>query len=285
MAVTALAMTVTASARADKTETNQCIAAADTGQKLQDDGKLIAARESFLACSAKSCPAVVAKQCNQWLEETTRNIPSITFRARDEQGNEALGVRVLVDGATIMESIDARSLPLDPGQHTVRYELGGGRSVEDKILLRPGEKNRLVDLAFPPSERAREAKPAQSSSAPAPPQPERAGGVRVPWLGWVGLGLAVAGAATTVVFAKMANDDEGKLRSTCAPACADDDKSALDTKLTLANVGIGVGVAGLGLAIVSTIVASSASSAPKTARPGVVLSPPRGAAIGAGYIF
>jgi hypothetical protein len=254
------------SAHAGGPDRKECIAAADDGQRLRDEGKLGAARDKFLTCAAKGCPAVVAKQCGQWLEETDGEIPSISFRVLDREGKEILDARVIVDGRTISESVDARALSTDPGEHTVRVERDGA-FVEEKVLLRPGEKNRIVELAFKPAAPVAPAAPAVVAPPPAKPEPTK---LHVPLLGWIGVGVAVAGGVTTAAFAIMANDDESQLRSTCAPACPESERSAIDTKVLVANIGLGVGIAGLGFAIVTTVLANTGpKAAPRTARTGL----------------
>lgn len=233
----------------------ECVAAADEGQKLRDDGKLNAAREKFIACAAKACPGAVSKQCSQWLSETEKDMPTMTFRALDDQGKETLEVKVLVDGGKVSDTIDAHALALDPGEHKVRFERADGRAIEEKVLLRPGEKNRLIELSF----QVKTAPPPEPPKVvtPPPPGPETDRGFHVPLLGWVGLGVGVAGGVMTAVFALSANSDEKNLRTTCAPACDPSEKSSIDTKVALANVGFGIGVVGLGVAVVTTVLANT----------------------------
>jgi len=243
----------------------ECIAAADEGQKLRDDGKLTAARDRFIMCAAKACPGAVAKQCSQWLIEAEHDTPTVTFRALDEQGKETLTVRVLIDGTAVAQSIDARALPIDPGEHTVRFELASGQGVEDKVLVRPGEKNKMIELSFQPKAAATPAAKPVPLAPPVAPSPGEGGGFHIPVLGWVGLGIGVAGGVMTAIFAVSANSAESDLRSTCAPNCDSSEKSSIDTKVVLANVGLGVGIAGLGLAVVTTVLANTGSKAPPKA--------------------
>ena len=256
---------VIATAEPARAGPKECIAAADEGQKLRDEGKLSAARDRFITCAAKTCPGAVAKQCSQWLVEAEHDAPTITFRALDEQGKETLAVRVLIDGVAVAQSIDARALPVDPGEHTIRFELASGQGVEDKLLVRPGEKNKLIELSFQP--KAPPPAAAKPVAAPSPAAPADEGGsFHVPVLGWVGLGIGVAGGLMTALFAVSANSAESDLRSTCAPSCDASEKSSIDTKIVLANVGLGVGVVGLGLAVVTTVLANTGQkAAPKTA--------------------
>ena len=238
----------------------ECIAAADEGQKLRDDGKLTTARDRFITCAAKTCPAVIAKQCSQWLLDADHDTPTVTFRALDDQGKETFAVRVVIDGVTVAPSIEARALPIDPGEHTVRFERADGKSVEDKVLVRPGEKNRMLELSF---QQKTPVAVVQAPVAP-PPPPDEPRAFHIPVLGWVGLGVTVAGGAMTAFFAISANNDESRLRSSCAPACDRSEESGVDTKIVLANIGLGLGVAGLGLAVVTTILANTGPKPQKT---------------------
>ncbi len=275
------------SAHAAGPDRKACIAAADEGQKLRDDGKLNAARDKFIMCASKACPGAVAKECSQWLQDTERDMPSVTFRARDERGKEILDVRVLVDDQVVAESIDARALPVDPGEHKFRFERSDGKSVEDKVVLRPAEKNRLVELSFEPPKQAGAASPpdASTSHAITSPPEEPGRGFRVPILGWVGAGVAVVGVGMTALFAIQANDDEDRLRTTCAPSCPESERDSIDSKVLLANVGMGVAVVGLGVAVVSTVLANTGKPA-KTGRITPTVGPTHGgASFGLGGAF
>jgi len=253
-----------------------CIVAADDGQRLRDENKLSAAREKFILCASKSCPGVVAKECSQWLQEAERDMPSVTFRAKDEHGKEILDVRVFIDDQVVAESIDARALPIDPGEHKLKFARSDGKTVEDKFVLRPAEKNRLIELSFQGPARADKGTPVKGATTMTPDDP--GGGFRIPVLGWVGAGVAVVGAGMMAFFAIGANDDEDHLRSTCAPNCPESERDGVDSKVLLANVGLGVAVVGIGVAVVSTVLANSGSSKPKSGRVTPTIGPTHGGA-------
>lgn len=259
-----------------------CIAAADDGQKLRDDGKLTAAREKFIACAEKGCPAAVSKQCAQWVEEVDHEMPTLSFRAKDESGKEILDVQVVLDDKPISESIATKAMVLDPGTHKVRFVRKDGKSIEDTFLLRTGEKDRIVELAFPaPTVVTPVAAVPGATTAPA-----HSGGLAFPGYVWIGVGLAVLGGVGTAAFVASAKSDENDLRATCAPTCAADRRSGVDTKLLLANVSLGVGVAGLSFAIVALIVANVGHhEAPAKAAHVFVGPTPGGAAAGFAATF
>ena len=256
-----------------------CIAAADDGQKLRDDGKLAAAREKFIACAEKACPGAISKQCAEWVGEVDHEMPTLSFRAKDESGKEILDVQVVLDGKPIAESIATKAMALDPGTHKIRFVRKDGKSVEDTFLLRTGEKDRIVELAF---QAPKGDTPVATAATTTPTTPTASGGGFVfPWYAWIGVGLTVAGGVGTAAFAASANGDEADLRKTCAPYCPADQRSGVETKLVLANVSLGVGIAGLGFTIISLIVANVGHKETAPKQTGFFLGPtPGGAAAG-----
>ncbi|XXY50055.1 hypothetical protein WME91_02750 [Sorangium sp. So ce269] len=153
-----------------------CAAAYERAQGLRRDGKLIAAREALIACSQPTCPAAAVADCGPWLAEVEKSLPSVVIAARDAGGRERLDVRVLVDGRLLAAALDGKALPVDPGPHTFRYEPAGGPAVEERVLIREGEKNRAITVilgaptAGGPSSARPLAAPAASAAPPhAPP--------------------------------------------------------------------------------------------------------------------
>jgi hypothetical protein len=285
LSLSALSTMSSSPARAAGPSRDECIAAADEGQKLRDDGKLGAAHKMNFSRAAKACPAVVAKACAGWREDADRDMPTATFRVLDEQGKELLDVKVAIDAAVDAQPVSAKALPLDPGEHVVHVKRNDGKTLDEKFLLRPGEKNRMVDVRFPPPLVA--APPPTPKPEPAKPQGPTSDGFRVPLLGWVGLGVFVAGGATTTVFAVMAKSDESDERAKgCAPGCPPSDKDGINTKLAIANVGMGVGIVGLGVAVVTTVLANtgSRSAATGSTPPGQTAKSVQNAGIGALHV-
>ncbi len=241
-------------ARAAGPSRDECIAAADEGQKLRDDGKLNAARDKFVVCATKTCPNIIAKSCASWRDDADRDMPTVTFRVLDEGGKEVLDAKIAIDETKDAQPITAKAAPLDPGEHVAHARRDGGRTADEKFLLRPGEKNRMIELHFAPLPPP----PSQPKPGLPPPSAVTNDGFRVPLLGWVGLGVFVAGGATTTVFAVMAKSDESDLRSRgCAPNCPSSDKDSINTKLLVANVGMGIGIVGLGVTVVTTVLANT----------------------------
>src|SRR5215472_11973757 len=63
-----------------------CVDAAETGQRLRKEGRLISARDSLLVCASPECPEVVSQDCTGWLGEVQRRLGSVVVRARDPHG-------------------------------------------------------------------------------------------------------------------------------------------------------------------------------------------------------
>jgi hypothetical protein len=128
-----------------------CAHAAEEGQRLRAEGKLREARESFTACAAERCPALIRSDCSGWLAEVEAAVPSVVVRAvaSEQQGRELFEVEVRVDGVVLTSKLDGRELPLNPGEHHFSFSAVGRVPAEDDIVIRVGEKHRLLTVALP----------------------------------------------------------------------------------------------------------------------------------------
>ena len=115
-----------ASASAD---VQACLSASEKGQRARSAGKLREARELFLQCSSDGCPAMVRRDCAQWQSEVIVTLPSIVLGAKDRSGRDLFDVTVSVDGETVVRKLDGKSLPIDPGPHTFKFEMAGAPPV------------------------------------------------------------------------------------------------------------------------------------------------------------
>ncbi|MGH7284692.1 MAG: hypothetical protein ACRELY_24470 [Polyangiaceae bacterium] len=128
-------------------EVDTCIAASDDGQKSRDDGHYLRARASFITCAHEACPAQIRSDCLQWLDDVDKKTPTVVLSARDS-GNDVVDVKVTVDGVPLVDHLDGRPIPLDPGEHRFRYTHGSYAPVEDVVVLTAGEKNRPISAKF-----------------------------------------------------------------------------------------------------------------------------------------
>jgi hypothetical protein len=129
----------------------ECIAAADQGQSLRDDGKYTRAREEFATCARETCPKVVAHSCNQWLHETDEATPTVVLGAKDAAGQDLTNAQVTMDGSSFAESLDGKPVQVDPGQHLFRFTRPGSDPAQASVVLRAGEKNRVVGVTLNPT--------------------------------------------------------------------------------------------------------------------------------------
>jgi len=127
-----------------------CVAASEKAQRYRLDGKLGDAQRELLVCSRDTCPSVVRSDCNVWLNEVNNLMPSIVVGAKDEDGADLVDVRVFLDGQKVLGRLDGKSMPVPTGEHTVRLERDGAQPLEQKVLIREGEKARAISFQWKP---------------------------------------------------------------------------------------------------------------------------------------
>jgi hypothetical protein len=241
--VAALGVGLPTVARAAPQTTKQaCVAASTDGQALRDAGKLRAAREKLLACARDQCPSIVRKYCSEWLADVEKRIPSVVFRVQAAEGGDGADVTdatVTVDDGT-PHPIDGSAMPVDPGEHVVRFEHPGDPPVEMHVVVAEGEKSRIVTARFAPKATAQ-----PIPDTPPEPEPAKTG---IPPLAIVLGGLGVVGGAGFAYFGITAKSDLDHLRQTCAPFCPSSDLDAVRQKALFADLSLGVGVVALGAA-------------------------------------
>jgi hypothetical protein len=230
-------------ARAD--DKGRCISASEQGQQLRDSGKYQAARDAFAQCARDACPALVRRDCTRWLADVTQLWPSVVFGAKDPSGNDLTAVTVTADGTQLTATLDGKPVQLDPGDHVFRFEAKGFHAVERTVLVRAGEKSRLVVAQFGDVP----ATPAQNAGTGPAPSPAQTS-APVPTGVWVFGGLALAAFGTEAFFGISGLDDRSSLYSQpCAKTatCNPDDVKSVRTKFTVADIALGVGLVSAGL--------------------------------------
>ena len=170
-------------------------------------------------------------------------------RREDATGGDVPDGKVLLDGEPMVRAADGRATPVDPGTHKVVWSRDTGRSVEQDVVVREGERNRVIVLRAPsPGLTAHAGSPsAGDASEPSPPAPAHARGPLPFIVG--GLGLAMAGAGA--VFWGIGLNDRSNLSTSCAAAhaCAQGDVDASHTKLIVGDILVGVGIVAVATAV------------------------------------
>ncbi len=207
-------------------DTEACVAAFEQGQRLRKEDKLVRARAEFQRCGMASCPALVSKRCIEWMDQVSSALPSILIVVRDAQGRDLPEASIYVDGSHITRP-RGKPLPVDPGEHLVRTVVGD-QSVEQRVVVVQGERERAVTLVLP--------------EVPRPPTPPPAR-TRLPvyLLG----GVAALSLGSFAYFGLTGRNDADHLQSTCAPTCSDGQVSAVRRKLIAADVSLGIAAASL----------------------------------------
>jgi len=227
------AVLVAASAHAEtNSPANACADASEKGQLLKIKGKLRAARDEFLTCVKDACPPLVRKDCGQFLVDLESAMPTVVLGARDPNGGDLTDVRVLVDAETIAEHLDGKAIPMDPGVHKFRFEAKGRLAVEQTVVVREGERNRVVAVTLAPE--GQDAPSPSSRGAPA--------------AAWVATGVAFVGLGTFAVLGLSARAEFNSLEDRCGSRCPDDDVDRVRRRALFADIGLAVGLASAGVA-------------------------------------
>lgn len=228
-------------ALADAATTKACTESFEKVQYLQKDNKLRAAREQAAVCARDACPKFVRDECNKWLADIDASQPTVVISAHDDKGADLADVKVDVDNELLQAQLTGTSVAIDPGPHTLRFTRAGQPPIEQKVVIRVTEKNRIVKVDFPAAVAA-STTPSDSSASP--------GSARGPlWPGLVVAGVGVAAIGASIGIGLVASSDADNLRNTCAPRCSHDAVSAVDTKVIISDVLLGVGVVAAGVAV------------------------------------
>jgi hypothetical protein len=233
-------------ARAGNEEMKTCAAAAEKAQRFRNDGKLKDAREQLVVCARNVCPGVIRKDCEPWLSELDTRLPTLVISAKDGAGKDLVDIRVTIDGALVASKLDGKAIPIDPGPHTFKYERDGSAAVETNVVVREGEKGRVLDVVFDPQlAKKEEAVPEKDKDKDKDKPAEKAG---APIGGFVFAGIGALAVGSFVFFDLSAKSSADNLRSTCAPHCAQSDVDSVNSKLIIADVSLGAGLVALGVA-------------------------------------
>jgi len=234
-------------ARADARQA--CVAAADSGQTQRDQGKLVEAKESFVACARDVCPAVVANQCATWLAEVSRDIPTVSLRATDASGKELIDVQVLIDGTTKLEALDGRATPINPGVHRLRFAHAGDADAEQEVLVHVGDRARPIEGHFG----GNQAGVAPRTDVARSPEAQKAS-FRFPLLAGVSFGVSAVSCITMGVLVGTTASDVNHLRATCAGSCSQSEVDSANTRVVVANVAMGLGIVAAATGLTSLLV-------------------------------
>ena len=237
-----------------------CVQSHASGQREAKAGRLAAASDLFADCvSQEGCPDAIRSECAEFRKETERNLPTLVFAALDEQGKDLVQVRVYSDDRMLAEALDGRPIAVDPGQHHLKFQLASGQVLETDVLVRQGEKNRIVSL--------------RAKSAEAVPAAQASGNeAKLPLGLWVASGVGAAALASWGTFALLGHGKQSTIDA-CSPSCPESsraDYDAMHRDYVIADISLGVAVASAGVA---TWLFLSRDRANRAEQPAVIAGP------------
>ncbi len=222
--------------------TSACRVAFSRGPERVKQGQLVAGREDLQLCASAACPAAMNGLCAGDLRSLEGRIPSVVLAATDPGGRDLSDVRVSEGGRPLVAALDGRALEMDPGPHRFRFERAGSAPVETTVVVREGEKDRVLTVTLGPATAA--------LPPPVPPHADGPGTAQtsrpIPWTVYAAGGLTVATAGFFAYFGLHGLAQRADL-GVCKGSC---DQGPVDTATRNLNIADGfmaaaiVGVAG-----------------------------------------
>jgi hypothetical protein len=243
---------------------NPCVTAVDKGQDLQKAGKLREARAHYIACSQRTCNAVVRGDCETLLREVDEQTPSVVVRAVDSRGKDVLGARVTIDDNPI--DLDGTPVQVDPGQRVIKARAKSGDVAEQKTLVALGEKARVIEVRFKVpleqdgtkrNEPAGTTRAATASSTTTAPTETPTSTEHPTLLPRVLAGVGVVALGVFAGFEIAGHSSYSDLENGCfktAARCTEDDIAPVRQQFVIAGVSLGVSLAAFTAALVAYLV-------------------------------
>jgi len=197
------------SVRAADPTLQDCIQANETALQLRREGRLRQARSQWSVCTSQSCGPEIIKACRTRIEELNPAIPTVVFEVTDASGKALTAVKVLMDGQPLVDRLEGTAVSLDPGKHTLTFEVEGQPPVQKEIELFEADKERPVAVVIGAPAAPTPSSPASGEPAPStvdgavasPGAPSSAGGGGWSTQRWMALGLAGVGLVGVVIGA------------------------------------------------------------------------------------
>ncbi len=122
-----------------------CSQAHAAGQRAENAGHLKEALTSFQECASDAeCPLPIRNECTSLYSKVEGRLPSLVFSVVDDKGNDVTDVRISSGETPLANGLDGRPITIDPGQHELRFELASGEVLTKSVVVRQGEKDRMV---------------------------------------------------------------------------------------------------------------------------------------------
>ena len=242
-----------------------CVTTHATGQREAKAGHLRLATQLFTKCgSDESCPAQLRAECAEFLQTVQQTVPTVIFSVLDEKNNDISSVKVFSTDELIADGLDGRAIQVDPGKHRLRFLLPWGAVLSSDVLIREGEKNRLIQVKLTEEgTTSRDVSPKESNqtgatsqtnqtnaTSPTAPPPAPAMRRGPPVAAWVAAGTSVVGLGIGTTFALLGRAKKSDVDA-CSPNCSSETRPAyndLKRDYLVADIGFAVGVVSAGVA-------------------------------------
>jgi len=209
-----------------------CRDAYEASQLRRRAGELVVARAQLRICGGEDCPAIMRSDCVRWLADVELDVPSLVFEARSD-GVPVFDASVTIDGHEVARQIDGRPIEIDPGIHVARFERKGTSAIELRLIVRGGEKNRLV-LAEWTTPKSTQDSALVRTDRPVPPSV------------YITAAIGASGIAGFAIAGVLGNSAKSDLEASgCAPFCARDKVTTMRNEYLAADVGLGIAIAEL----------------------------------------
>jgi hypothetical protein len=220
---------------------------ADSYEKAQEEkaaGHLKAALVQLKSCIDPTCPKFIRDDCVRWMDQTESALPTVVFAARRD-GKDLTDVEVASDGEPLLSSLDGKAVPVDPGSHDFSFSVPGFAPINRQMLIREGERNRIIDVEFGiPHDSVASLTSTTSADASRPGKP----GAFTRYLPYGLAGLGALGVAGFALFGIEGNSQKGDLERSCSPYCQSSQVDSVKTKYLLADTCLAVGLVSAGVA-------------------------------------
>jgi hypothetical protein len=259
-------------AQGPKPTKQECVAANESAQDLQQAGKLRDAEAQLEICTSNGCPGMVRDDCAERLHQVQAAIPTVVFLLRDSDGFDVGPSAVVeLDGAPLPAALDGTPIAIDPGDHTFTFTVAGRKPVKRRISLHAGERLRRDVQMKPDTAESSHAAPGEGELGPEPPARASAepGAAQHPAgaptsgtaaeehvsvahiAGYAAFGAGGAGFLLSAIFGAVALSQKSTLLAACTgpghtcPLSYKSEDDAFKNNLVAGNAGLFVGFAGV----------------------------------------
>jgi hypothetical protein len=226
----------------------ECVDAHAISRRAVESGTLISVRKTLKKCAIPGCPIAIRAECSEWQHQAEIEVPTLILSASTYK-SDLEQVRVIVDGQLVTDRLNGEPLEILPGPHAFVFELDDGRRQEVRVVVKLGEKNRVIQATFPelsltlsPISVTHSTKRKDSITRPIPNEPSNHRAL------FFGI-LSAASAIVAGSFLYVGIDRRDTTSAQCAPICNDSQVNRVRRWFILADIAGATAIAtgGLGL--------------------------------------